>query len=100
MPDALPRDFNRINVLQYFVLFTHKAARGAADGSRNDSAGPTCLDHKLRKVVAPCLGLGVGANLLFGGSGRTIARQPLSLQGQVGANLALGLLKLELRSAS
>ena len=25
MPDALPRDFNQINVLQYFVLFTQKA---------------------------------------------------------------------------
>jgi uncharacterized protein DUF992 len=45
------------------------------------------------------VGVGVGANVLFGGSGRTIALQPLSLEGQVGANLALGLSKLELQPA-
>ena len=35
-------------------------------------------------------GVGVGANVLFGGSGRSFALQPLSLQGQVGLDLTLG----------
>lgn len=42
-------------------------------------------------------GLGGGANLLVGGSARSIALQPLSIQGQTGVNLALGVAGLELR---
>ena len=42
-------------------------------------------------------GLGGGANVLVGGSNRTIALQPLSIQGQVGVNLALGVARLTLR---
>jgi Protein of unknown function (DUF992) len=45
------------------------------------------------------LGVGVGANALVGGSHRTIAFQPLSVEGQVGVNLALGVAGLTLRSA-
>ena len=45
------------------------------------------------------IGAGLGANVLVGGSNRTIALQPLSVQGQVGVNLALGVANLELRSA-
>jgi uncharacterized protein DUF992 len=40
---------------------------------------------------------GVGANALIGGSNRTIALQPLSVQGQVGLNIAAGVAGLELR---
>jgi hypothetical protein len=43
------------------------------------------------------LGLGGGANVLVGGSNRSIALQPLSLQGQVGVNLALGVAGMTLR---
>lgn len=43
------------------------------------------------------LGVGVGANVLVGGSNNSIALQPLSLQGQTGINVALGLQELELR---
>jgi hypothetical protein len=43
------------------------------------------------------LGLGVGANVLIGGSNRTISLQPLSIEGQVGVNLALGVARLVLR---
>ena len=45
------------------------------------------------------VGVGVGANILFGGSNRTIALQPLSLEGEVGVNLAVGMSGLELRAA-
>jgi Protein of unknown function (DUF992) len=43
------------------------------------------------------LGVGVGGNALIGGSDNTIALQPLSVQGQVGINIAAGLASLELR---
>ena len=43
------------------------------------------------------LGVGVGGNVLVGGSDNTIALQPLSVQGQVGINIAAGLESLELR---
>lgn len=44
------------------------------------------------------LGLGAGAKVLVGGSHRSVALQPLSVSGQVGVNLALGVAGLALRS--
>ena len=43
------------------------------------------------------VGVGVGGNVLVGGSNNSIALQPLSLQGQVGLSVAAGLESLELR---
>src|SRR4051794_10684275 len=43
------------------------------------------------------LGIGVGGNVLVGGSANSIALQPLSVQGQVGIGIAAGLESLELR---
>ena len=43
------------------------------------------------------VGVGFGGNALFGGSANSIALQPLSVQGQVGLNIAAGLESLELR---
>jgi hypothetical protein len=43
------------------------------------------------------VGVGVGGNVLVGGSDNSIALQPLSVQGQVGLNVAAGLESLELR---
>ncbi len=40
---------------------------------------------------------GLGANVLIGGSGRTIALQPLSVSSQVGLNLAVGVANLRLQ---
>lgn len=42
-------------------------------------------------------GVGLGANVLVGGSQNSIALQPLSLQGSTGVNVAAGLESLELR---
>jgi hypothetical protein len=39
---------------------------------------------------------GLGANVLVGGSNRTVALQPLSLQGQIGLDVAAGIGELEL----
>lgn len=43
------------------------------------------------------VGVGVGGNVLIGGSANSIALQPLSVQGQVGLSVAAGLAALELR---
>jgi hypothetical protein len=43
------------------------------------------------------VGIGLGANVLVGGSANSIALQPLSLQGSTGINVAAGLADLELR---
>jgi hypothetical protein len=43
------------------------------------------------------IGVGLGGNVLVGGSANSIALQPLSVQGQVGLNIAAGLESLELR---
>lgn len=45
-------------------------------------------------------GVGVGANVLVGGSGRTFSLQPVSVQAQTGLNLALGVTEFQLRSAN
>jgi hypothetical protein len=45
------------------------------------------------------VGAGVGANMLIGGSNRSVALQPLSVQGQVGLNAAAGIGSLELHLA-
>lgn len=44
-------------------------------------------------------GAGLGANVLVGGSNRSIALQPVSIQGQTGLNLAVGVADLELRQS-
>jgi Protein of unknown function (DUF992) len=41
--------------------------------------------------------VGAGANALIGGSGNTIALQPVSVEGQAGINVTLGVASLELR---
>jgi hypothetical protein len=43
------------------------------------------------------LGVGAGANVLLGGSGRTFALLPVSLQGSVALNVVLGVSALTLR---
>lgn len=45
------------------------------------------------------VGAGVGANVLVGGSNRTVTLQPVSVQGQAGLNLAVGVASLNLRPA-
>lgn len=43
------------------------------------------------------VGIGGGAKVLVGGSKNTISLQPLSVQGQTGVNLAVGVAQLKLR---
>lgn len=48
-------------------------------------------------AASATVGVGGGANVLVGGSANSIALQPLSLQGQTGLNVALGVSSLQLR---
>jgi Protein of unknown function (DUF992) len=48
-------------------------------------------------TAGAAVGVGGNANVLVGGSNSSIALQPLSLQGQTGLNLAVGVAALELR---
>jgi hypothetical protein len=45
------------------------------------------------------VGAGLGTNVLVGGSNRTVALQPVSVQGQAGLNVAAGVAELTLRPA-
>jgi hypothetical protein len=45
------------------------------------------------------LGVGLGANVLIGGFKKSVALQPLSVQGQTGLNVAVGIAGLTLKSA-
>lgn len=45
------------------------------------------------------LGVGVGANVLVGGSNRSVALQPVSLEGSMAINAVAGLSQLKLRPA-
>jgi hypothetical protein len=42
------------------------------------------------------LGAGLGANVLVGGSNRTVTLQPISVSGQIGVNVAIGVASLQL----
>jgi hypothetical protein len=44
-------------------------------------------------------GVGLGANVLIGGSNDSITLQPLSIQGQTGLNIAVGIGTMKLRYA-
>jgi hypothetical protein len=46
------------------------------------------------------IGVGVGANALFGGSNRTISLQPVSVQSQTGLGVAAGISSLMLEPAN
>jgi hypothetical protein len=45
------------------------------------------------------IGAGLGANVLIGGSNHTVTLQPVSIQGQIGLNVAAGVAGLDLRPA-
>lgn len=48
-------------------------------------------------TASATIGVGVGANVLVGGSNRQIALQPVSVEGSMGLNVAAGIGEIELR---
>ena len=73
--------------LAWSVVAPSAVARGALAGSYIGAGAEATV------------GGGVGANVLVGGSERSIALQPLSIQGQQGLNVAGGVTNFELRVA-
>lgn len=72
--------------LTWWVLApTSKLGKGALSGTYSGAAADVSV------------GVGGGANVLVGGSNRTISLQPLSLQGQTGLNAAVAVASMELR---
>lgn len=63
---------------------TSRLGRGALEGEYAGASGEATV------------GAGVGANVLVGGSNRSVSLQPLSVQGQTGLNLALGVADMRL----
>ena len=55
--------------------------------------------HYAGATAEATVGAGIGANVLVGGSDRTIALQPVSVQGQAGLNVAAGVAGLDLQPA-
>lgn len=64
---------------------TKNVPRGALRGSYNGVSGEATI------------GVGLGANVLIGGSDRTIVLQPLSVQARQGLNIAAGVASRQLR---
>jgi hypothetical protein len=64
---------------------TNDLPRGALNGSYGGVAADASV------------GIGGGANALVGGSNKSIVLQPLSVKGQTGINLAVGVAELSLR---
>lgn len=67
------------------------------------ASGPTVPGVLAGNYVGPSaeatVGAGLGANVLVGGSNQSVALQPLSVSGQTGLNLALGVGSFELSAA-
>jgi hypothetical protein len=72
-------------VMVWLVYAPTSRAAGALSGSYGGATAEAT-------VVA-----GVGANVLIGGSNRTVELQPVSLQGQSGLNVAAGVAGIDLR---
>ena len=63
-------------------------------------AGPGFLTGEyVGASVEATIAAGLGANALVGGSNRTVALQPISVTGQIGLNLAVGVASLRLMPA-
>lgn len=66
-----------------------------------DFAAPGALAGRYGGASAEITaGAGLGANVLFGGSRKTIALQPVSVSTQTGLNFALAISELQLAAAS
>ena len=77
--------FTRESTVVWMVFAPGSIAPGALSG---DYAGPTAQGT---------VGVGVGANVLLGGSSNQITLQPVSVEGSVGLNAAAGVAAMSLR---
>ena len=77
--------FNQSTVIAWSVFAPNSPGRGALSGTY---VGPS---------ANATVGVGVGANVLWGGSNSTVALQPVSGQGQVGLGVVGGISAMEMR---
>jgi hypothetical protein len=63
-----------------------------------DDLGPGALaGHYGGATASAAIGVGAGANVLFGGFKNSIALQPVSIEGENGLNVAAGIAELSLK---
>jgi len=78
--------FNQSTVIAWSVFAPNSPGPGALSGTY---VGPS---------ANATVGVGVGANVLWGGSNNTVALQPVSGQGQVGLGVAGGISAMEMHA--
>jgi hypothetical protein len=78
--------WNQSTVLAWSVFAPNRPGPGALSGVYG---GPS---------ANATLGVGIGANVLWGGSNHTIALQPVSGQGQIGLGIVGGVSRMEIRA--
>jgi hypothetical protein len=66
-------------------------------GSTDVKRGPLLVGDYGGVSAEATVALGVGANALVGGSNKSIVLQPVSVQGQTGLNVAVGVTGLTIR---
>lgn len=79
--------FTKKSYITWAVFAGGKTKRGALAGSYGGATAEATV------------GVGLGANVLVGGFKKTIALQPVSIQGQKGLNVAAGIAGLNLKYA-
>ncbi len=90
--------FGSINKFGLDIGATTKGVMSWAVLARTTDIPPGALTGQFVGVSGEVtLGAGIGANALIGGSKRSVVLQPLSVQAQLGLNLALGVSELNLR---
>lgn len=78
---------------------TKKAVMGWAVFAPGKLKAGALAGHYAGASAEATLAVGLGANALIGGSNKSIALQPLSVQAQTGVNLAAGVASLRLKKA-
>jgi hypothetical protein len=78
--------FNQSTVLVWSVLAPNRPGPGALSGTY---VGPS---------ANATIGVGIGANVLWGGSNSTVALQPVSGQGQIGLGVVGGISAMEMHA--
>jgi Protein of unknown function (DUF992) len=96
------RNEHYVGVIRRFGLDIGATQRGVitwAVFSEGNVAPGSLAGSYVGATAEATVGAGLGANVLVGGSNRTVALQPVSVSGQTGLNFAVGVGDLELRSA-
>jgi hypothetical protein len=66
-------------------------------GSTTDIEGRGLAGNYAGATADVAIGIGGGAKVLVGGSNKSVVLQPVSVQGQTGLNLAVGVAELSIR---